>query len=164
MAINERLRRFLDQAQVAYEVLPHREAFTAQEVAAAAHVSGRRLAKVLALREQGGGALMVVLPAACRLDLPALQHATGRHRLSLIGEDEMAALFPDCDTGAMPPFGNLYGMPVYVDGCFQLDQDILFQAGNHREVVRMPYAAYARLTRPEVGEYCLHEREKSVER
>ncbi len=162
MAVIERLKRFLEAERVAYETLSHSEAFTAREVAVLTHVAERQLAKVVAVREEGGGHLMVVLPAACRLDLTALRHAAGRRRLALVPERAIGALFPDCETGAMPPFGNLYGLPVFVDACFQPGSDIVFAAGNHHEVVRVPYADYVRLVKPVVGEFCLHEREKSV--
>jgi Ala-tRNA(Pro) deacylase len=162
MAVNDRLKQCLDRECVSYEALPHREVFTAREVAAESHVTDRQVAKVLALEEEGDGHLMVVLPAACRLDLTALKHATGRHKLSLAREDEIMRLFPDCEVGAMPPFGNLYGMPVYIDACFPRARDIVFQAGNHHEVVRMPYIDYEHLVKPIAGEFCLHEREKSV--
>jgi len=162
LATNDRLKRFLDQERTEYETLPHREVFSSREVAAESHVAERQLAKVLAIKEEGDGHLMVILPAACRLDMTALKHAAGRHKLSLVQEDEMGRLFPDCEVGAMPPFGNLYGMPTYVDACFPRAQDIVFQAGNHHEVVRMRYADYERLVKPAVGEYCLHEREKSM--
>jgi Ala-tRNA(Pro) deacylase len=162
MALNERLRCFLEGNKIGYQTLPHREALTAREVATQSHVPQRQLAKVVALEEHGGSRLMVVLPAACRLDLTALKHAAGRHKLSLVREEEMTRLFPDCETGAMPPFGNLYGLPVYVDDCFPRGGDIVFQAGNHYEVVRMAYADFARLVNPVVGEFCLHQREKSV--
>lgn len=162
MAINDRLKRFLDQQKIEHETLAHREVFTAQEVAATAHVSGRQLAKVVVVRENGRGYLMVVLPAACRVDLTALKGVTGIRKLSLAPEAEFVRLFPDCDAGAMPPFGNLYDMPVYIDACFPHAKDIFFQAGNHREVVRLRYDDYERLVRPMVGEFCLHEREKNI--
>lgn len=162
MAINERLKRFLNQQKIAYQTLPHREVFTAQEVAGTAHVSGRQLAKVVVVRENGRGYLMVVLPAACRVDLTALKSVTGTRKLSLAREEEFVRLFPDCDAGAMPPFGNLYDMPVYVDACFPRAKDIFFQGGNHREVVQLSYQDYEGLVRPTVGEFCLHEREKKI--
>ena len=105
---------------------------------------------------------MVVLPPACRIDLQAVRHATGRRHLALAAEAELGQLFPDCEMGAMPPFGNLYGMPVYVDGCLKRTGQIFFQAGNHHEVAHLPYGEYERLTTPVVGELCLHEREKDV--
>ena len=162
MAVNDRLKGYLDQERASYETVPHHEAFTAHDVAAESHVPERQLAKVLALEEEGNGHLMVVLPAECRLDLGALRHAAGRRRLSLVREEEMRRLFPDCELGAMPPFGQLYRMPVYVDACLSKAQAIAFQAGNHHEVVRMVYAEYARLAKPLLGEFCTHEREKSV--
>jgi Ala-tRNA(Pro) deacylase len=162
MAVNDRLKGYLDQERASYETVPHHEAFTAHDVAAESHVPERQLAKVLALEEEGNGHLMVVLPAECRLDLSALRHAAGRRRLSLVREEEMRRLFPDCELGAMPPFGQLYGMPVYVDACLSKAPAIAFQAGNHHEVVRMVYAEYARLAKPLLGEFCTHEREKSV--
>lgn len=157
--IAEKIREALDAGATRYQTLPHREVFTAQEVAAASHVSGRRLAKVLIAREHAGRYFMVVLPAPCRVDLTALRNATGSRRLTLATEGELATLFPDCDTGAMPPFGNLYNLPVYVDACFPRAGDFFFQAGNHQEVVRVSYEDFERLVRPVVGEFCLHERE-----
>jgi Ala-tRNA(Pro) deacylase len=161
MALNDRLKHFLAQQKIEYDTLPHREVFTAQEVAAASHVPGRQLAKVVVVRSAEGH-LMVVLPAACRLDLPALKAVVGKGKLSLAPEDEVGRLFPDCDVGAMPPFGNLYNLPVYVDACFPHEKEFVFQAGNHHEVVRMPYQEYERLVNPVVGEFCLHERATAV--
>ncbi len=160
--ITGRIKRLLDAGGTHYDMLPHREAFTAQEVAETSHVSGRRLAKVLIAKEHDGRYLMVVLPAPCRADLIALRDAAGTRRLSLAREGELAALFPDCDTGAMPPFGNLYNLPVYIDTCFARAGDFFFQAGNHQEIVRMPYEDFERLVHPVLGEFCLHEREPIV--
>jgi len=134
---------------------------TAQEVAATSHVPGRQLAKVLVVREEGGSYLMAVLPAPCRVDLLALKEAAGRRKLSLAAESELTRLFQDCQTGAMPPFGNLYGLPVYIDACFPRSRDFFFQAGNHEEVVRVGYQDYERVVAPAAGEFCLHERERS---
>jgi Ala-tRNA(Pro) deacylase len=160
--ITGRIKRLLDAGGTHYDMLPHREAFTAQEVAETSHVSGRRLAKVLIAKEHDGRYLMVVLPAPCRADLIALRDAAGTRRLSLASEGELAALFPDCDTGAMPPFGNSYNLPVYIDACFARAGDFFFQAGNHQEIVRMPYEDFERLVHPVLGEFCLHEREPIV--
>ncbi|HEX7124234.1 MAG TPA: YbaK/EbsC family protein [Thermodesulfobacteriota bacterium] len=159
MALTERLRRFLDEQRVNYQLLPHREAFTAQEVAQASHVPGRELAKALVVREDGARYLMVVLPAPCRIDLAALGRERGTRKLSLASEGEIAELFPDCETGAMPPFGNLYNLPVYVDACLPRSADVFFRAGNHHEVVRMGYPDFERLVQPIAGEFCLHARE-----
>lgn len=162
MALTERVRRLLEREQVAYEVVPHREAFTAQEVAQASHVPGRQLAKALLVREGFGSYLMVVLPASCRLDLHALEEVTGRRKLALATEDELRQVFPDCEVGAMPPFGGLYGLPVYLDACFAKADRIVFQAGNHHEVARMQYRDYERLAGPVEVESCLHGERKTA--
>ncbi|HXY38965.1 MAG TPA: YbaK/EbsC family protein [Vicinamibacteria bacterium] len=152
----ERARRLLETGGVVYETLPHRDAFTSQGVAAAAHVSGWFLAKVLVVRAGARGPLMVVLPASCRLDTAALARALGEPSVSFLPEAEIQALFPDCDVGAMPPFGQLYGLPVWVDACFPRKGEFDFQAGNHHEVVRIRYADFERLAHPLVAEFCLH--------
>jgi Ala-tRNA(Pro) deacylase len=156
MAICERLQRLFEREGAEHRVLPHAEAFTAAEVAAASHLPGREVAKVVVLSDKSGSYLMVALPAPTWLDVEAVARATGRHGLRLAPEPEFARLFPDCDAGAMPPFGELYGMPVYVDACLRRSHEIVFQAGNHREVVVMPYAEYERLAQPVVGPLCLH--------
>lgn len=160
--LTRKVQQLLDAGETPYGILPHREVFTAQEAAETSHVSGRRLAKVLIAREHDGRYLMVVLPAPCRVDLAAVREAAGSRRLSLATERELAALFPDCDMGAMPPFGSLYDLPVYVDACFPRAGDFFFQAGNHQEVVRIRYEEFERLAHPVVGEFCLHEREPIV--
>ena len=152
----ERARRLLETGGAVFETLPHHEAYTAQGVAAAVHVSGWMLAKVLVVRAPGEGPLMVALPASCRLDTAALARVLDKPSVSLVPEEEMKVLFPDCEMGAMPPFGHLYGMPVYVDACFPKAGEFAFQAGNHHEVVRMRYAEYERLARPVVADFCRH--------
>lgn len=154
LMVADRARHFLDEHGVHFDVIPHREAYTAQGVAAASHVSGWSLAKVLIVREHGASPFMVVLPASCRLDLPALSRLLGKEQLELLPEVEIGRIFPDCETGAMPPFGQLYGLPVYVDSCFPKEGDLAFQAGNHRETLRIRYADYERLVQPTVAEFC----------
>jgi Ala-tRNA(Pro) deacylase len=152
MAVCEALRQLLTREQVRFEVLPHAQVFTAQEVAATSHVPGWHLAKVVILRDDAGGSLMAAIPAPARLDLPALEALAGR-RLRLAREDEFGPLFVDCEAGAMPPFGSLYGMPLYLDASLALPREFLFQAGSHKEVVRMRYDDYARLAQPVVGAF-----------
>jgi len=149
MPILKKLREFLDGNRVAYEVAEHRQAFTAQEVAEAEHVPGRDLAKVVMLRS-GAELLMVVLPGSYRVDLPAAKAALGRPDLVVATEQEFAGLFPQCEPGAMPPFGNLYNLPVWVDESLTSDDEIVFNAGNHTQTVRMKYADFARLVKPKV--------------
>lgn len=152
----ERARRLLETGGAPFETVPHREAFTAQGVASAVHVSGWQLAKVLVVRAPGEGPVMVVLPASCRLDFAAVARVLDKPSVSLVPEEELQDLFPDCETGAMPPFGQLYGMPVYADKCFPKASGFAFQAGNHHEVVRMSYVDYERLARPSVADFCRH--------
>jgi len=146
----EKLREFLDANHVAYEVLSHPVAFTAQEVAAVQHVRGQELAKVVVVRG-GGRFLMFVLPATYHVDLPKARTATGTSDLELAHETEFAALFPDCEPGAMPPFGNLYGVPVWVDEALTRDEQIVFNACTHTQAIRMKYVDFARLVRPIVA-------------
>jgi Ala-tRNA(Pro) deacylase len=149
MPILAKLKEFLDSNGVRYEVRSHRPAFTAQEVAAAEHVPGREVAKVVMVRD-GSEYLMAVLPAPHHVDLARLGKAAGRSNLSLATEGEFARLFPACEPGAMPPFGNLYGVPVWVDESLGRDEEIVFNAGNHEQTVRMSYADFARLVQPKV--------------
>jgi len=149
MPILTKLREYLDSNQVPYEVVSHRQAFTAQEVAAAEHIPGKELAKVVMLRS-GKEFLMVVLPAPHRIDLQRAQAALGKSNLTLATEEEFAGLFPQCEPGAMPPFGNLYSLPVYVDESLAKDDSIVFNAGSHTQTVRMKYADYARTVQPKV--------------
>jgi Ala-tRNA(Pro) deacylase len=99
---------------------------------------------------------MVVLPACCRVDTTALARALGEREVAFVSEVDLASLFPDCETGAMPPFGELYGLPVWVDACFGKEGPFAFQAGNHHELVRIRYEEFERLVQPKVAEFCLH--------
>ncbi len=150
MPILAKLREFLDSNHVRYEVMSHRQAFTAQEIAAAEHVSGREVAKVVMLRS-GKEFLMIVLPAPYRVDLKRAQAVLGKPDLALATEEEFAGLFPQCEPGAMPPFGNLYHLPVYVDERLAKDETIVFNAGNHTQTVRMAYADFARMVQPKIA-------------
>jgi Ala-tRNA(Pro) deacylase len=156
MSLNERLAVFLESHDAAYDIRLHPEEFTSQRVAEAMHVHGRDVAKVVVVRDDAGRVMMAVLPGDRRLDLARLEAATGRTGLALVPEAELAGLFPDCRIGAMPPFGTLYGMPVYLDGCFRGARQIFFQAGSHREAIGMQYDEYERLAQPFVGPACFH--------
>lgn len=147
MPILTKLRQFLDKNNVVYEVGSHPQAFTAQEVAQAQHTPGRELAKVVMLRS-GAEFLMAVLPAPYRIDLDLAKTALGKPDLRLASEQEFAGLFPHCEAGAMPPFGNLYNLRVYVDRSLTRDEDIVFNAGTHTQTVKMKYADFERLVKP----------------
>lgn len=150
MPILAKLKEFLEHNRVAYTVLSHSPAFTAEEVAAAQHVPARELAKVVIVKADDHF-LMVVLPALHKVDVQKLPERGAR----LATEAELARIFPLCEPGAMPPFGNLFGLPVYVDHTLAHRDEIVFQAGTHTQTVRMKYADFARLVRPTVEDYTL---------
>jgi Ala-tRNA(Pro) deacylase len=154
MSINTRVQGLLESSLVPYELLAHAPAFTAQGVAQASHVSGWQMAKVVLVRQASGPRLMAVLPASCRLDLQRLAEASGTRGLSLVAEAEVHDVFSDCETGAMPPFGHLYGLPVFVDAHLACQRELVFQAGNHREAVRVEWADFKRLAHPTVADFC----------
>jgi Ala-tRNA(Pro) deacylase len=144
-----KLKEYLDEKGIKYVLVSHSPAFTAQEVAHSAHVAGRDLAKTVMVKLDGT-MVMVVLPACARIDFAALCRGTGSASAMLAGEGEFGALFPGCEVGAMPPFGNLYGVPVYVDESLTQDKDISFNAGTHAELLRLTYEDFARLVQPRV--------------
>ncbi len=145
-----RLQDFLDSNKVAYKVLTHAEAFSAQETAAVEHVTGWEHAKVVILRS-GSERLMFVLPAPYHVDLELARAATGKADLELADERDFLSLFPDCEPGAMPPFGNLYDMEVWADRSLTSDEFMVFSACSHTESIRMKYADFARLVHPKVA-------------
>jgi Ala-tRNA(Pro) deacylase len=144
-----KITAFLDGHEVKYVVISHSKAFTAQGIAAVSHISGKFLAKTVIVKLDGALA-MAVLPASYQVDLVALKKAVGVRDAELASEREFKQHFPDCETGAMPPFGNLYGIPVYVDESLTEDHEIAFNAGSHHELIRMTYIDFDRLVRPEV--------------
>ena len=150
MPILGKLREYLDRNGVAYEMLSHPEAYTAQQVAEAQHVPGKELAKVVMARS-GSEFAMLVLPAPYRVDLERARGALAKPKLELATEQDFAALFPQCQPGAMPPFGNLYDIPVWVDQGLLADEKIVFNAGTHTDTVRMRYADFERLVQPRVA-------------
>jgi len=154
MGCREDLERYLTENGVSFEVLAHRTAYTMPEVAAALHVSGRQVAKVVMLKADDQ-MLMFVVPSPDRLDLKKVRALLGARSISLAKEDEFAALFPGCATGAMPPFGNLYDVPVYVDRGLAEQAAMVFRVGTHRHAMRIAYADFERLVQPTVGEYTL---------
>ena len=149
-----RLREFLDSHGVRYFVVSHSAAYTAQEIAAAAHVPGKELAKTVMVNIAGKMA-MVILPASRQLDFECLREITDTRDVELAGEKEFAGLFPECEIGAMPPFGNLYGMDVYVSEELEDDDEIAFNAGAHTELLRLSYENFKRLVHPKVAKLSL---------
>jgi Ala-tRNA(Pro) deacylase len=152
MKCRERMEQYLRENSVGFEVMAHSQAFTMQEVAAALHVPGDQVAKVVIVCADDKMA-MLVLPAPYRLNTEKARALLGAKKARLAKEDEFADLFPDCATGAMPPFGNLYDVPVYVDRALAEESDIVFRIGTHRESMKVAYADFARLVQPTVGEF-----------
>jgi Ala-tRNA(Pro) deacylase len=152
MSISRRIREYLDENDVQYEWLPHPQAYTSQEVAHSLHISGKRLAKTVLL-DADGLLVMAVLPASLRLSLGKIQEELHAKRVEMLAESELAELFPDCDLGAIPPFGNLYGMDVLVDGSLAGSEELVFTAGTHRDAIRMRYKDFAALANPRVGHF-----------
>ena len=143
------LKAFLDKEKIKYVSIIHSTAYTAQEVAASAHVTGRELAKTIIVQLDGQMA-MAVLPANRKVVLQDLRDVTGSDRAKFASEEEFKQKFPDCETGAMPPFGNLYGMDVYLAEALAHNEDIAFNAGSHTEVVKLAFRDFDRLVRPNV--------------
>lgn len=148
------LKEFLDSNQVKYVSIPHTPAYTAQEIAASAHIPGKEMAKTVIVKLDGQMA-MAVLPASHQLSLERLRDQLHAQKAELAGETEFSDRFPGCEVGAMPPFGNLYGMPVYVAKRLAEDDEIAFNAGSHTEVVKMRYADFQRLVQPKVVEMAM---------
>lgn len=147
-----RLREFLDSHNVKYVAISHSVAYTTQGVAALTHISGKELAKTVIVKIDGELA-MAVLPASLHVDLSLLRTAAGANSATLASEEEFKNRFPDCETGAMPPFGNLYGMSVFADESLSRDKEIAFNAGSHRELLRLAWKDFEKLAKPRVAKF-----------
>lgn len=155
MGCKEDLEAYLRENKVSFQVQHHAVAYTAQEVAAAEHVPGRMLAKVVIVMGDGKLA-MFVLPAPARVDMGNAAAVLGAKEVRLAREEEFAGRFPGCEVGAMPPFGGLYDLPVYVDKSLAEDETIVFEAGTHTDTMSMKYGDYKRLAKPNVAEFAHH--------
>ena len=152
MAIATQFKEFLDQNGVSYEVLHHDPAFTAQQLAASLHIPGRQFVKTVVVKLDDKPAV-AVMPAPLRINFKQLAAAAGAKKCSLASEAEFQQLFPDCDLGAMPPFGNLYNLPTYAEETLATDRVIAFNAGTHEEAIRMSYDDFARLAQPRLARF-----------
>jgi len=144
-----KLKEFLDANKVKYSVLTHSVAYTAQEIASLVHIKGQELAKTVMVKIDGKMA-MAVLPASRHVDLALLKASARAKDVQLATETEFRSFFPGCESGAMPPFGNLYDIPVFVDQTLSEDKQIAFNAGTHHELIRLSYEDFARLVRPKL--------------
>jgi len=145
----KKLKDFLDSNNIKYMSITHSPAYTAQEIAASAHIPGKELAKTVMVKLDGKMA-MVVLPASHRIDFGLLKEASGAGKVELATEDEFKDMFPGCDIGAMPPFGNLYGMDVFASEALAEGEEIAFNAGTHTELIKMSYKDFEGLVKPKI--------------
>jgi len=150
--IPKRLENALHEKHVWYKELVHTEAYTAQEIAATMHVKGRELAKPVMVRADGQ-LVMTVLPASRKVNFGKLKAALGKKDVKLAKEEEFKAMFPDCEPGAEPPFGNLYDVQTLVDESLTHDENIYFNAGTHYEAVEMKYKDFEDIVKPQVAEF-----------
>lgn len=146
---SKKMKEFLDRQEVKYIKIIHSPAYTAREIAQSLHIKGREVAKTVIVFVDGKPA-MAVLPASYSIDFDYFCKEIGAKKIELVSEEQFENMFSDCEVGAMPPFGNLYGMEVYVDIHLTKDKEIVFNAGSHSELVRMAYADFARLVQPKV--------------
>lgn len=144
-----KLKKYLDDNNVPYVTITHSQAFTAQQVAASAHIKGKEMAKTVIIKINDKIA-MAVLPATYHVDFHLLKEITGNENVVLAHESEFKEIFEDCELGAMPPFGNLYNMDVYVAQSLTEDVEIAFNAGTHSELIRMGYTDFERLVKPKI--------------
>jgi Ala-tRNA(Pro) deacylase len=152
--ISKRLKALLEDNGIPFEVVPHDPAYTAQQLAAGLHVPGRELVKAVVVRLDGRYALAAV-PAHRLVDVKALARVAGAARCQLATEAEFRDLFPECEVGAMPPVGRLYGLPTYVDEEVTRDESVVANAGTHAEALRVRYEDLARVVRPTVGRFAV---------
>ncbi len=147
-----RLTNLLSDQQIRYVIIPHAPAYTAQETAASAHIPGLEFAKTVIVKIDGKLA-MAVLPAQYKIHLGLLKQVVGARQVELATEDDFRGMFPGCDTGAMPPFGNLYGMDVYVEDSLLEDEEIVFNAGSHTELIKISYKDFMELVDPKIARF-----------
>ncbi|UCF41733.1 MAG: YbaK/EbsC family protein [Gemmatimonadota bacterium] len=147
-----KLKAYLDENKVRYLTITHSPAYTSQKTAASAHVPGKELAKTVIVKVDGQLA-MAVLPGSYQVDFGQLKEVVGASKVELASEDDFRDTFSDCEVGAMPPFGNLYNMPVYVAEALTEDEEIAFNACSHTELIRMSYEDFSRLVQPTVVKF-----------
>lgn len=150
----KKLKEFLDGKKIKYMVCLHSTAYTAQEIAATAHIPGKDLAKTVMIKMDGKMA-MAVLTASHRVDFDLLKKLGKATTVDLAGEEEFKTFFPDCEVGAMPPFGNLYDMEVYADENLSADEEIAFNAGSHRELIKLSFDDFKKIAKPKMGKFAV---------
>lgn len=147
----KKLKEFLDSNRIQFERITHSPSYTAQETAASAHVSGKNMIKTVMVKIDGKMS-MAVLSAPAKVDFELLKKASDANDVDLSSEDEFKNKFPGCDIGAMPPFGNLYDMEVYMDNKLSANEEIVFNAGTHTELIKVTLKDYERLVKPKIAQ------------
>lgn len=155
MAIVAKLKKYLDENKIKYQALKHPVAYTAQEIAAAQHVPGKQVVKSVLVKADDKYVL-AVLPAIHLIDTNKLKSVVKCKTLKIATEDEIAKVIPDYEVGAMPPFGNLYGLDVYADSMLKEDVEIVFNAGTHTDTVKIKYADFEKLAKPKLADFGKH--------
>jgi Ala-tRNA(Pro) deacylase len=152
MSVLKQLKNYLDQNHIKYIIIIHSRAYTAQELAEIMHVPGREMAKSVVVKIDDRPSL-AVLPASQHIDFIKMKHALGTDRIEMVNEREFETYFPKCELGAMPPFGNLFDLPVFVSRDLRDDEEIVFNAGTHTDAIRMSYSDFERLVKPVVCDF-----------
>jgi len=155
MPVSPKLKKYLDEKNVSYEISEHTLAYTASEIAGVQHVPGKQMVKSVIIKS-GSDFLMCVLPAIHLIDFEKLQHVAGTDDLKLADEEEIAKLFPEYEIGAEPPFGHLYGLKVFVDASLEDDDSITFNAGSHTDAITMNFKDFMRITDSKLAEIGTH--------
>ncbi len=153
---SDKIKQYLDGKGITYKKYHHAPVYTTQEMTAASHIAGKELAKSVLVKVDGT-MKMFVLPASYRIDVDQLKEAFGEEHVELAREMDFCDMFPDCETGAVPPFGNLFGLDVYVSQSLAEDREIAFNAGSHSEVFKMGYNDFNRLVNPKILRFSKHE-------
>ena len=148
----QKLKEFLDRHKIKYVTITHLLAYTAQEIVASAHIAGKELAKTVMVKIDGKMA-MAVLPASYKVSFDLLNRAAGASKVKLANEQEFRDMFPELEVGAMPPFGNLYDMEVFVDESLSQDEEIAFNSGSHTELIKLAYRDFERLVKPKAAKF-----------
>ncbi len=157
-----RLKEVLDKSGVKYALMSHMTAYTAAGVASVAHIRGKEMAKTVMVVADNK-LVMLVVPASTHVKVKMVKSALKARDVSLAAEKDFSHVFPDCEVGAMPPFGNLYKVPVYVDESLTRDKEIAFNAGTHRELMKLAYADFERLVKPQIANIATHTTAERIE-
>ncbi len=154
MKCQEQLEQYLRERKVGYQIQHHPQAYTAQQIAECEHISGKKVAKSVVVFA-GADKALLVLPASQRVDLSRVRSVLGAQEVHLANEEDLRRLFPNCEVGAMPPFGNLYNLPVCVEHSLTIQENIVFPIGTHTETMSLKYADFERLVKPTVADFAL---------